>query len=189
MWTISFLRKLAIILLLTAQNAFAASGWDGHATKMLYFQIVNVVVLLGAFIYFLKDPVREFFKSRANNYHLEAQKAQARLKEAQNKLEELQLSLTKIETTWAEALSRAQAEATELREKMNRQSDESTQRLLEDAKRAIQAEQHSLYQNIIADLVASATAQVEQKLKTQLSDEDHKRLQKNFNNSVEGSAT
>lgn len=176
-----------ILSAIIAQNAFAASGWNEHATKVVYYQLLNVAILVGAIIYFTKDALRDYFKSRAHKYYIESQKAQAQLKEAQQKLEELQTNLTKVETTWAESLSRAQAEAAELRDQLNRQADEATQRLLEEAKRAIQAEQNSLYQTIINDIVTRATAQVEQKLKTQLSDEDHKRLQKSFNESVEGS--
>jgi F0F1-type ATP synthase membrane subunit b/b' len=166
--------------------AFASSGWDDHATHMLYFQLLNVTILFGALIYFLKDSAIEHFKKRAQDYHAEALRAQQLLKEAQWKLADLQSSLTKVETTWAESLSRAQAEAADLRNRLNQQSDQSTQRMIEDARRAIQVEQNNQYQKFISDLIKTATIQVEQKLKTQLSDEDHKRLQKSFNKSVEG---
>jgi F-type H+-transporting ATPase subunit b len=174
------------IVAVTPNLVFAASGWDEHATHMFYFQILNVAILFGALIYFLRDSTIAYFRRRAQAYHEEVLRARKSLKEAQSKLDELQSALTKVETTWAESLSRAQAEASELRNRLNQQSDQSTQRMIEDAKRAIQIEQNSRYQEFVAELIKAATGQVEQKLKTQLSDEDHKRLQKGFSKSLEG---
>jgi len=174
------------IIITQSVSAQAASGWDDHATTTMYFQILNITVLFGALIYFLKDSAREHFKTRALSYHAEAIKAQNMLKEAQNKLDQLQSELTKIETTWATSLSRAHADAVELRNQLNQQAQEATKRMILDAQRAIQAEQNGQYRGFIADLIKIATVQVEQRLKTQLSEEDHKRLQKNFGKSVSG---
>ena len=180
--------QIAVAILIMGQSTQAASGWDEHATHLLYFQTLNVVILVGAIIYFLRGSVKEFFKSRAESYHAEALKAQAALKEAQAQLSELQANLTKVETTWAESLSRAQAEAVELKNRLNKQTQDLNLRLIEEAKKSLQIETNARNQKLVADLIQTSTALVEHRLKTQLSEEDHKRLQKSFNKSVESSA-
>jgi F0F1-type ATP synthase membrane subunit b/b' len=176
---------LGLALIFFTPYVQGASGWDDHSTHLFYFQFLNVFVLFGTLVYFLKNAARDFFKVRAEEYHSEALKAQMLLKQAQDQLNELQSNLTRVETTWSESLSRAEAEAVEMRSRLSKQAEDQAFRMVEDAKKAMLVEQTSLSQKRVEDLIVSVREQVEQKLQTDLSPQDHESLQKNFNHSLE----
>lgn len=179
--------SLFAMLALFSSPALAAEGWDDHASHMLKFQILNVVVLFGALVYFLKDVAANHFKARATEYQTVAHQAQQELDKAKEEFNEIQARLAKVETTWAEALSRAEAEAVAHREQLALQAQEVASRVVEDAKRAMGVEVNKVNHQMLEELVTLAKAKVETQLRTQLSPEDHKRLQRDFNQSVQGS--
>ena len=173
--------------LLASMRANAASaGWDDHATHMTLFQALNVGILFGALFYFLRHAVVSFFDSRSRAYHAQAENALKDLQEAQAKFTEVQTLLTKVESTWAEVLARAEADAVEQGNQVLLATEQNLNRLLDDSKKAMQQEFVRLQNELYKEVVSQATQQVSEKLKTQLSSEDHKRLQQDFGLSIQG---
>lgn len=176
---------LALLLYVPSIKA-ASSGWDDHATHVAIFQSVNVLILLGACYYFLKDAVLVFFKNRWLAYQQSAEAAQKELITAQSSFNEIQASLTKVENTWTEVLARAEVEAVDSRKLTIANTEELVAKMLRDGRKGLEQEYTRLQQEIYSDIVTLVKAEVSRQMKTQLTSDDHKKLQKDFNQSVQG---
>lgn len=177
---------LFLTTLVTSKTWAAASGWDDHSTHVALFQLLNVSILLGACFYFLKDAVVVHFKSRWLAYQQSAEIAQKELLEAQKSFNEAQAALTKVENTWSDVLSRVEAEAVEERKKSILASEEMIAKMLKDSRKGLEQEFIKLQSEIYSDIVAKVKLDVTQQMRTKLTSEDHKKLQKDFNQSVQG---
>lgn len=176
-----------VLTLVTASTTFSAtSGWDDHSTHVAMFQMLNVAILLGACFYFLKDAVVVHFKNRWLAYQQSAEAAQKELLDAQNSFNEAQMSLTKVENTWSEVLARAEAEAVEARKKTIANTEELVVKMLRDGRKGLEQEFIRLQSEIYSDIVGLVKTEVSQQMKTKLTSDDHKKLQKDFNQSVQG---
>lgn len=174
-----------LISFIFSQLAFGAAGWDDHATKTAIYQLINVTILFGAVIYFMKDSVKEFFIKRNQDYKEAADLARTKLEKVQAEFSEIQSQLTRLETTWTESLARAQAEASDLKKQMLADTEVLSKRLLDEAQRGFDVEANRLNQKILLEVVESSKNRVIQDIKTRLSQEDHKRLQTRFHESVQ----
>jgi len=161
-----------------------SNQWDDHATNTVYFQIINVFILFVGLIYFLKNFIKQFFAERTKKYFELEERAKLLLHEAQKQLQQIQAQQTKLETTWDEQLMRAQVEAGELKKQLQQQADETVEHRLEEARLGLIAEQNQLIEKMKVALISEAIIGVEERLKAQLSEMDHKKLQADFSKAI-----
>lgn len=162
-----------------------AATLDGHAIKTIIYQFINIAILVGGLIYFLKDSVRAFFKEKREVYLAAAEKAQAARRAAEEEHMHIKVQLTKLESTAEETISRARAEAADMRNQMVAEAQAMSKRIKEDAEAASRLEVEKARATLRAQMIQEAGRMAEQSIKKEVSSDDHRRLQIDFIQNIE----
>jgi F-type H+-transporting ATPase subunit b len=145
----------ALAMLVPAAALLAQEAEGGHAegwtspiwhVPMIAWQVVNILLVVGLFIYLLRRPAPEFFKGRAKDIQelletatRDKEEAQARLKEVEAKMAHLQDEVTAIEESSRQAAeadkARVLAEAETMRERIRKETREEIDRRVVEARR------------------------------------------------------
>jgi F-type H+-transporting ATPase subunit b len=161
------------------------AGLDEHTLKTIMYQAINVGILVVALIYFLKDGVRQYFKDKQTSYLAAAEKAQAVRRQAEQSHMEIKVQLTKLESTADESISRARAEAADLRNQMVAEAQAMSKRIREEAEAAARLEVERAQNALRVQMIQEASKLAEQTFKEKVSGEDHRRLQGDFIQNIE----
>lgn len=185
---------LIALLVLGSKAALAAGGHgDSHGSGHDHFpwdfvgyQVVNVTILIVGLIYFTKDAAKKYFAERHHVFVVAAEKAQAARSQAEQEHTEIQVKLSKLESTAAESISRAKAEAAELKHQLVAEAEAASKKIKTEAEQAARLEieraKNHLREQLIQDAVVAARTQLSQKV----SSDDHQRLQGEFINNMQG---
>ncbi|MCS6838442.1 MAG: ATP synthase F0 subunit B [Bdellovibrionaceae bacterium] len=163
----------------------AGEGWTEHATRTLIFQAVNFSILVGGLIYYLRRPVVDYFKQRAAQYYEVSSRAREQLTKVRQEMSDLQKQITKLEMTWQDSILKAQGDAAEMRNKMVQQAQETAQKAISDFQRAMEIERNSALESLKKEFIEHVAKDVERRLATQLTKEQHRLLQTRSNKSIE----
>lgn len=186
---------LIVPVLLMAQEGHEAAG--GHAegwmapiwhVPMLVWQIINLLLVVGLFIYLLRRPAPKFFADRAGEIQslLEAatqekEEALARLREVEGKMAHLEDEVKAIEESSAKAAEadkqRVLGEAEAMRERIRKEAREEIERRLLEARRELRV--------YAADM---AVALAREALAKGITDQDESRLRSDFLGKLEEGA-
>ncbi len=161
-----------------------SAGLDEKTIKTIVFQAINVGVLIAGLVYFLKKPTREFFKNKKETFVAAARKSLEARQTAENEKMQIQVRLNKLESTADESLSRAKAEAADMRTQMLAEAETISKRIRQEANSAARLEveraKNHLREQMIADATTLSRGQM-QKVTT----EDHQRLQGAFIDNIQ----
>ena len=179
--------SFALILLLPAL-ALAAEGENHHGPvvlddatlKTIIYQCINVGALVIGLIYFLKTPVRQYFTEKKQSFMAAAEKAQAARKAAEYEHMQIKVQLTKLESTADETMSRARAEAADLRHQMMAEAEEMSKRIRHEGEITARVEVERAKAVLREQMIREAIHMAEQSMKEKVSREDHQRLQGDF---------
>lgn len=161
--------------LLMATTAQAAGG-GGDKTMEAVWQGVNLVLILGAIIYFGRGPITTFFSSRRAEIKSELSEAANLLSEAEQRNAELQRRLVDLNS-----------EVEGIREAANQRADDEAERILADARataerirndaKAAVAQELSRAQSKLREEAANLALEIAaQKLEANVGDGDRDRL-------------
>lgn len=184
-----FLAILAIPFVALATEGHGAegshAGLDGATVKTIIYQFINIGLLIGGLIYFLRKSVKEFFASKKSAFIAEAEKAQSARLAAEQEHMQIQVRLNKLESTADESLSRARAEAAEMRNQMIAEAQALSKRIREEAHLSAQLEIERAKNHLREQMIKEAVESSRQQMNTKVSVDDHKRLQGEFINNIQ----
>lgn len=179
---------LTILLLVASEAALAASGGEHHGGvpwRDIFWQVINLGILLVALFYLLRKPTVSFFKNRQTNFLSAAQKSQAARAEAEKQYLEIKQRLDRLEGNREEDLARAQAEAADLRKQMIKEAHDVAARVKAEAETTMNIElqraKHELQQAFVREAVAVARDVMTKDLSAQ----DQQRLQGDFSKNLQ----
>jgi F-type H+-transporting ATPase subunit b len=170
-------------LLAAATPAFAASE-EGHGGS-LFWQVLNVALLLGVLIYFARKPVLSYLAERRDTIAKNLESSAQLLAEAERRLAE-----------WTEKAANLDREVTSIRDATRRAAEAERDRIIADAQvtaerirrsagavveRELQQARDALRREA-ADLAVELAAKT---LREQVNDADHTRLLDEFIGHVE----
>lgn len=181
---------ISLTILLFSIRVFAADahhggGLDAATIKTIVYQTINVGILVGALIYFLRKPTREFFAEKRASYLKEAQKAEAARRAAEEERQQIKARLHKLEVTADESISRARAEAAEMRNQMIAAAQALSQRIKEEARLSAILEVEKAKRNLREQMISEAIEAARQQMGTKVSVADHARLEGEFISNIQ----
>ena len=180
-WTVLSLTLMSASLALAAGGGHGGGhGLDEHTIKMMIYQAINVGILFVALVYFLKDGVRSFFKDKHAAFLATAEKAQAAKRQAEAEHAQIQTQLTTLENTTNESVSRAKAEAADLRNQLVQEAQALAKKIQAEAQLAAQVEVSRARSTLREQIILEATKLAKETIQQKVSGEDHKRLQGDF---------
>jgi F-type H+-transporting ATPase subunit b len=171
---------------LLSQAALANSEAAAHGehveipVKLVIYQTINVVAMLIGLYIVLKKPLQTYFKDKRANFLSAAQKAEAARKSAEEERMQIQTRLSKLESTADESVSRARAEAADMKRQMVADAEAMSKRLREEAAAAARLEVERAKNELREMLIKESLEASRQQLASKVTAEDHKRLQTDF---------
>ncbi|MNL12602.1 ATP synthase subunit b [compost metagenome] len=185
------MKLLLNILILLAPAVLMAAGGEhgaGHneIPKVVIYQFINVVILVGGLIYFTKDGIIQFFSGRKSAYLEAAQKSAFAREQAEKEFVDLKNKIANIDATRADALKKAQEHAEDVRKQILAESQDVSKRIREEAELTarleIQRAQKELREQLLKDSLSAARTV----LTKDLGANDQQKLQNEFINNIEG---
>ncbi len=166
-----------------AEEAHHAAGGEHHEAipfKLIIYQTINVVAMLIGLVIVLKKPLQTYFKEKKATFLSAAQKAEAARKTAEEERMKIQTRLEKLESTADESVSRARAEAADMKKQMLADAEEMSKRIRDEAAAAAKLEVDRAKVQLRESLIKEALEVSRQNLSSKVTAEDHKRLQTDF---------
>ncbi|HEY8270054.1 MAG TPA: ATP synthase F0 subunit B, partial [Pseudobdellovibrionaceae bacterium] len=155
------------LLVLGASAVFAAGHGEHEAgaievPRVVLYQVINVVILFGGLVYFLKGTIVKFYADRKANYLAAARKSQAARTEAEKQFIDIKHKLDQLQSSEDENISRAKAEATDLRHSLIKEAHEMALRIKTEAEQTakieIQKAQTHLREQLLKNSLEAAKA-------------------------------
>ncbi|MEM7008841.1 MAG: ATP synthase F0 subunit B [Thermodesulfobacteriota bacterium] len=164
--------------------ANASEGGNTFNWGYVFRHTVNLVILLGILVYFLKDSVKNFLHQRKNSISSEIDHAQKTIAEAKSKYEEYAEKLKGIEdevnNIKESIVKQGQAE----REEILKQASIASENIRKEAQETIKFEAERAKQEIQDEVVTMAIAIAEKVIKENLTETDKQRFVEDFTNNI-----
>lgn len=159
---------------------FASEGHAGGIPMSVTYQLINFTIYIGLLLYFLRHPVKNFFRSREEVYKQALLSGESARKDAEQKKHEIQQRLRDLEATSSESIDRARAEAASLKQQIALDAKDLSERLRQEASRTTALEVERA-QNLLRDeMLAQSVALAQRLLLDKIAEPDQKRLQTEF---------
>lgn len=181
---------LSLLVTVIVQVA-AAAPEEQHAThaaipyRLIGWQIFNLVVLFAGLAYFLKEPIRNFFRDRQAAFREAAEKSAVARAAAEKQYHEIKSKIDYLDRDHQESLARAEAEASDLRHQTVREAEEVAGRIRKEAETTARLEVQRARQELHEHFVNEAVAAARKALSSDIGNQDHTKLQSEFVNHLE----
>ena len=153
--------------------------------KTIVYQTINLSILFGGLIYFLRQTVKDFFAGRSSQFVAAANKSEEARAQAEQTFVDIKHKLDVLAANQDETIARANADATELRNKLLAEARELAAKMKSEAGATADAEiqraKRELQEKFVAETVGAARALFQKDLGIQ----DHQKLQSEFNTKIE----
>lgn len=126
-----------IVFLSLSDPLYAAveSKWGWIETIGRWF---NLAVLFGVIIYFVREPLSDFFRRRRHDIHLQLEEANRARREAEEKLAAIEAKMENLEAEVEEIHRDARSEVEAERQRILRQAEVEAERIVRFAEREIE---------------------------------------------------
>jgi len=171
--------ELLNLLLSNASEAGHGFNW-----KYVFEHTVNLVILLGVLVYFLKDSVRNFLVERKGSISSEIDHAQHTIAEAKKKYEDYAERLKGIEDEINSIKESIVKQGQKEREEIIRQAGIASDNIKKEAQETIQFEAASAKREKQSEVVTIALQIAEKVIKENLTESDKQRFVDDFTKNV-----
>jgi len=183
--TLVALLPLAATLLPVA--AFASEGGhEGGGGMTLFWQGVNLLILLGVLVHYAREPIRRFFADRRDTVTREIDSAASVLSDAEARLAEWQARADRLEAEVEEIKETARRRAAAESDHIRADAEAAAERIRDDARAAIDQEVARARSALRAEAGELATRLAADLLRANVTEADQRKLVDEFVARVEG---
>ncbi len=178
--------------MLAASCGYAASGHGEHhaggaveVPRVVLHQAINVLILFAGLFYFLKATVIKFYSDRKTQYLAAAEKSKSAREQAEKQFVDIKHKIDQLESSTDESLSRARAEATDMRQALAKEALEMAKKIRHEAEETAKIEIIKAQTHLKEQLLKDALDAAKKVLSKDIGAADHQRLQGEFVNKVQ----
>jgi F0F1-type ATP synthase membrane subunit b/b' len=158
------------ILAMTITKAYAAGGGHGeehHASIFdLFAPAVNVSILLGVLIWKIKQPLKSYFSSKADEIANTLERANLKSKEAQIMLDGETRKLSNLSNELKNIEQHAEVEVANFEKNLSKETEDKTHKLKIDANSKIQADKKEVMDELNTELLNQVISKTKSTIKT-----------------------
>jgi len=165
--------KFAIALLISGGMVFAAEhGGEGglESPAVLFWKGLNILIVVGALVYFFKDPFLKWVEEYKNSILKSVKEAEENHRRAKEELENAKRALEEAKAKYEESLKIAEETAQREKEAILAQANEIAQRIREKAEKVIEVETNKAKEELRKFAAQKAIQLSERMLKEVFSD-------------------
>ncbi len=167
-------------LVLASTGAFAAGGAHGHdegiPTRPILFASINLLLLLGMLLFFLRKPAKDFFASRSALIQKNLEQSQSLKQEAQLNFSEAQSRLNGIEEETRRLVAELKKDGELEKNRLIQEAQEQVKNLQQTGERILAQELRKAKEELKKETIALAAEMAETLVKQNLTPEDQRRL-------------
>lgn len=163
----------------------ASEHGGGFNWQFVMEHTVNLLILLGVLVYFLKTPVKNFLIERRGTIGHEIDVAQKTISEAKSRFEEYTKKLEAIETEISALKDTLRKQGESERSEMLRQAEAASETLRKEAKETIDIQTERAKHEIQAEVANLALGGAEALIRQNLGDADKERFVQEFTKNIE----
>lgn len=187
---------LSSVLSALAEVALAGADAGGHAAEshgidwlVVLSLFTNVILFFGFLFWQLAPMASKGLKERRANMEVELEEAQKKQAEAESRLAEYQEKLDNLEREVARVIESYEREAEADRKRFEEDTDKAVARLARETEFTINQEMKKAEKKIHAAAVEATLEAAEQKIRSRIQDDDHRRLTDQYVESLDRSAS
>ena len=169
-----------INLLITEASEGGAFNW-----RFVMEHAVNLIILLGVLVYFLKTPVKNFLVERRGNIAQEIDEAQKTIAKAKTKYEEYAQKLRDIEGEINSIKETLVKQGETERAEIIKHAEAASENIKKEAREAIALETERARHEIQSEVVDIALGHAEKIIRESLGESDKQRFIEEFTKNVE----
>lgn len=174
------------VLLFICPFALAAGGGEGIPWVIVTKQVINLSLFVVLMFWFLKDKVRSYFRNKAEDYKKQREESLKFVKDAENKFHDIRRALEKLRNTKEADILQSKENAEKLKDKILSDGHQSVIKIMEEAKRTVSIETERVKRQMGDYAISQSITEAKQYLKKDMTVSDHKNLQDEFVDKVNG---
>ncbi len=147
---------------------------------MLFWKILNLLVVIGIFWYLLREKGPLFFRGRRDSIKDQLQRAEREKEAAQNRLKELEAQFAGLADKLAHLQEEAKKEAVLEAKKLEKEAQEERTRLLERFEMESARRLEEAKERLVAEVVEKASKEAKHILENEMKPKDQQRLVREF---------
>lgn len=172
--------KWILIVFISSTHAIASEAGAAGVPTVVFYQVLNLGILIAMLTFFLKDKVRVYFASKRENYLKAASEAQEVKKRVEEQSRILREKIAKLDSTMEATVQKAEADALIFNQKLVDEARQQAEKLKKETEKTVEAEIHKAIDGLKSDVIDQAIVSSRELIRTQLKDSDQKRLQNEF---------
>lgn len=168
----------ALLLILVADAAFAASGGDhgSHWQNTDTFRIINFLVLAGLVFFLLRKPAAQFLGDRIKGIQEQLKELEQKKIEAEKKLAEYTRRLADLSAESDQIIDEYRRQGESMRENILKAAETAAAKLESQAMRNIEHEFKKARVELEMEIMEKAISRAETMLEKNITDKDQERL-------------
>lgn len=153
--------------------------------RSVLYQTINVLILFGGLFYFLKSTVIKFYSDRKSSFLAAAEKSKSAREQAEKQFVDIKHKIDQLESSTDESLSRARAEAADMRHALAKEAQEMAKKIRHEAQETAKIEILKAQTHLKEQLLKDSLEAAKKILSRDISSADHQNLQTEFVNKVQ----
>lgn len=160
-------KYFAVFFCLVLTTQVYASGSGGHGSVAdLIAPLVNVLILVSALVWFLKEPLRKYFTQFSEDISHSLERANLKSKEAQVMLEVQKRKMDNLNSEVSDIKNKADQSISDFEKKYQKEVEDKVFKLKEDANLKIEAEKRNVVEElnnkILKEVIAKTKSTITQ---------------------------
>lgn len=151
----------------------------------MHWKIINFVIFVGLLAYFLKNPLKEFWKSRCENIKSSLEEAQKLHHEAKELSDQLQKRFNHVEEEVSKLIRQLEEEGEAGKKRILEESEKLSQRIQLDAERIASHEVLRARETLKAEATQLSLDLAEKLIREKINSEDQKKLIREYVQEIE----
>jgi F-type H+-transporting ATPase subunit b len=177
---------LALGLLFPATSAAASEGGDRWGVLLTVGRFFNLGVVIAVLVWVGRKPLQRFMADRSDTIRRQLAEAQGARREAEAKLQEIEGRMSRLDAEVAELAASADRDARAEHERLLAEAERDAEKIVTRARQEIEGLTRAAELALRREAAELSIRLAEERIRSDITDDDRKRLFSRFVGSLEG---
>ena len=175
---------IIVACLLMPEAALAAEGGSKWGAWLTIGKIFNLGLVIFVLVWIARKPLKEFYASRTLSIQEQLREAQRAREDAEAKLALIQASMSRLDEELQKIRTGAEQEAHQEYQRLIAEAERDAEKIIVRVRQEIEGMMRAAHVELKAHVAELSIQIAEQRIRTEITDEDRNRLFRNFVNQL-----